>query len=52
MIKNLELTRGLVFSRQSCLQLINKGISREDAYKIVQTSAMKVWENQDKNLKG
>jgi adenylosuccinate lyase len=51
MIKNLELTRGLVFSQTILLALINKGISREDAYKIVQTSAMKVWENQDKNLK-
>jgi adenylosuccinate lyase len=51
MIKNLNITRGLVFSQAVLLKLVNKGISREDAYKIVQTSAMKVWQNQKLNLK-
>jgi adenylosuccinate lyase len=51
MIKNLNITRGLVFSQAVLLKLVNKGLSREDAYKIVQTSAMKVWENQKLNLK-
>ena len=51
MIKNLNITRGLVFSQAVLLKLVNKGISREDAYKIVQTSAMKVWQDQKLNLK-
>jgi adenylosuccinate lyase len=44
MIKNLNLTGGLVFSQRVLLELPLKGISREDAYKIVQRNAMKVWE--------
>ena len=51
MIRNLNLTRGLVFSQTVLLKLVDKGISREDAYRIVQLSAMDVWANKDKNLK-
>lgn len=51
MIKNLNLTRGLVFSQSVLLKLVNKGISREQAYKIVQSAAMKVWEDESLNLK-
>jgi len=51
MKRNLELTRGLVFSQTVLLKLIDKGITREDAYKIVQTSAMVVWADKNKNLK-
>ena len=51
MLKNLNLTRGLVFSQTVLLKLVNKGISREDAYKIVQTSAMDVWADKSKDLK-
>ena len=51
MLKNLNLTRGLVFSQTILLKLIDKGISREEAYRIVQTSAMDVWANNDKLLK-
>ena len=51
MKRNLELTRGLVFSQAVLLKLIDKGITREDSYKIVQTSAMDVWADKDKNLK-
>ena len=43
MLKNLNLTGGLVFSQRILLELPKKGISREDAYKIVQRNAMKVW---------
>ncbi|HOJ37639.1 MAG TPA: adenylosuccinate lyase [Ignavibacteriales bacterium] len=50
MLKNLNLTRGLVFSQKVLLKLTEKGITREEAYKIVQTSAMEVWANKDKNL--
>jgi adenylosuccinate lyase len=43
MIKNLNLTGGLVFSQRVLLELPLQGVSREDAYKIVQRNAMKVW---------
>lgn len=45
MMKNLNLTGGLVFSQRILLELPKKGISREDAYKIVQRNAMQVWED-------
>lgn len=44
MLKNLELTRGLVFSGQLMLVLTQKGVSREDAYTWTQRNAMKVWD--------
>lgn len=44
MIKNLNLTGGLVFSQRVLLELPKAGVSREDAYRIVQRNAMKVWE--------
>lgn len=44
MLKNLNLTGGLVFSQRVLLELPKKGISREESYKIVQRNAMKVWE--------
>lgn len=51
MIKNLHLTRGLVFSQTVLLKLVTKGITREDAYRLVQGSAMVVWADPNKNLK-
>lgn len=51
MLKNLNLTRGLIFSQKVLLLLTEKGISREEAYKIVQESAMEVWQNEKTNLK-
>lgn len=51
MRKNLDITRGLVFSQSILLKLITKGMSREDAYKLVQNCAMTVWSDQSKNLK-
>ena len=44
MMKNLNLTGGLVFSQRVLLELPLKGVSREDAYRIVQRNAMKVWQ--------
>ncbi|SMC08716.1 adenylosuccinate lyase [Nitratiruptor tergarcus] len=44
MMKNLNLTGGLVFSQRVLLELTKRGVTREDAYKIVQRNAMKVWE--------
>lgn len=45
MLKNLNLTGGLVFSQRILLELPTRGVSREDAYKIVQRNAMRVWED-------
>jgi adenylosuccinate lyase len=44
MLKNLGITRGLVFSGQLLLALTQKGVSREDAYAWTQRNAMKVWD--------
>ncbi len=44
MLKNLNLTRGLVFSGQLMLALTQKGVSRENAYVYTQRNAMKVWD--------
>jgi adenylosuccinate lyase len=41
---NVELTQGLIFSQRVLLALIEKGLSRERAYLIVQENAMKAWE--------
>lgn len=43
MRKNLEKTRGLIFSQNILLALARKGLSREDAYRMVQGNAMQVW---------
>jgi len=44
MAANLKLTRGLVFSQSLLLALIDKGLSRDAAYRLVQRPAMQVWE--------
>jgi adenylosuccinate lyase len=51
MKKNLGITRGLIMSQSVMLKLVDKGITREEAYKIVQTNAMSVWEDTSKNLR-
>jgi adenylosuccinate lyase len=45
MLKNLESTGGLIFSGQLLLDLAESGMSREDAYRLVQTHAMNSWKN-------
>lgn len=47
---NLELTRGLIFSQQILLALAKGGVSREQAYKMVQKQAMRAWK-ENKNFK-
>jgi adenylosuccinate lyase len=42
---NLEKTRGLIFSEAILLLLTRKGLSREEAYAVVQRNAMRVWED-------
>ena len=44
MLANLNMTKGVIFSQMVLLKLIEKGISRENAYAIVQRNAMKSWE--------
>ena len=44
MLKNLHQMKGLVFSQKILLDLTQAGVSREDAYRLVQRNAMKVWE--------
>ncbi len=41
---NIDKTYGLVYSQKVLLTLIDKGLSREDAYDLVQPQAMKAWE--------
>ncbi len=45
MLKNLESTGGLIFSGQLLLDLAESGMSREDAYRLVQAHAMNSWKN-------
>ena len=45
MLKNLELTGGLIYSGQLLLDLAEAGMSREDAYRLVQSHAMNAWQN-------
>ena len=42
---NLESTRGLIYSSRVLLKLVDTGITREDAYAIVQANAMVVWDD-------
>lgn len=41
---NLEMTRGLVFSGTMLIALVDKGMTREDAYRVVQQHALAAWE--------
>jgi adenylosuccinate lyase len=44
MLANLNRFRGLVMSQRVLLALTQAGVTREDAYRLVQRNAMKVWE--------
>jgi len=46
MRKNLNASNGLVFSQKVLLLLTRKGMSREDAYRIVQSCALRVWDTE------
>ncbi|HSE82928.1 MAG TPA: adenylosuccinate lyase, partial [Thermodesulfobacteriota bacterium] len=45
--KNIWLTRGLIFSEKVLLRLVDKGLSREKAYGLVQRNAMKSWKEKE-----
>jgi adenylosuccinate lyase len=44
MRRNIEISQGVVFSQRVLIALIDKGLTREEAYKMVQDNAMKAWE--------
>ena len=44
MSANMELTRGLLFSQRVLLTLVERGMSRESAYKVVQANSMRTWD--------
>ena len=50
MLRNLHSTGGLVFSGQLLLDLVESGVLREDAYRIVQQNAMRAW-REEKNFR-
>ncbi|MFC1857703.1 adenylosuccinate lyase [Thermodesulfobacteriota bacterium] len=50
MRQNLDMLKGLIFSQQILLALAESGVSREDAYQLVQRQAMQVW-REKKNFK-
>lgn len=43
MVRNLQATQGLIFSQRVLLVLVQKGLTREDAYRVVQDAAMQTW---------
>ena len=52
MRSNLEATRGLVFSQAALLALVDSGMTRDQAYRIVQAHAMTVWEGEGDLMQG
>lgn len=50
MQQNLEMTHGLIFSQQVLLALAKRGVTREEAYRMVQKQAMRTWKT-NKNFK-
>ena len=44
MMQNMEITHGLLFSQRLMLTLIEKGVSRDDAYKLMQTNSARTWD--------
>src|SRR5438309_2936335 len=46
MRRNLDATRGLVFSHRLLLALVDAGLSRDEAYRLVQAHAMRAWEEE------
>ncbi|RVU98221.1 adenylosuccinate lyase [Coriobacteriales bacterium OH1046] len=52
MMANLNKTRGMLFSSKVLLALVDTGISREDAYQVVQRNAMAVWSDIQRGIPG
>ena len=51
MLKNLNIYGGVIFSQKVLLLLVEKGMSREKAYSLVQKSAHQAWNNENGNFK-
>ena len=47
MMRNLELTRGLVFSPRVMLALVEAGMDRTEAYELVQNHSMRSWDTEE-----
>ena len=50
MMKNMDITRGLLYSQRVLLALVDKGLSRQQAYELVQRNAMKTWRGRGRFL--
>ena len=51
MRKNMDRFGGVIFSQAVMLRLVDKGLAREDAYRMVQSNAMKAWNQNNGNFK-
>lgn len=51
MRRNMDVFGGVIFSQAVLLKLVEHGVSREDAYRLVQSNAMKAWNRDDGNFK-
>ena len=51
MLKNLNIYGGVIFSQKVLLLLVEKGLSREKAYSLVQKNAHQAWNNENGNFK-
>jgi adenylosuccinate lyase len=47
----MDVFGGVIFSQAVLLKLVEHGVSREDAYRMVQNNAMKAWNREDGNFK-
>lgn len=51
MLRNMDKYGGVIFSQAVMLKMVEKGISREEAYRLVQSNAMKAWNNNGGNFR-
>jgi adenylosuccinate lyase len=51
MLRNMDVFGGVIFSQAVLLKLVDKGLSREDSYKLVQENAMKAWNKAGGNFR-
>jgi adenylosuccinate lyase len=51
MKRNMDVFGGVIYSQAVLLKLVNKGMSREDAYRLVQANAMAAWNQKEGSFK-
>ena len=44
MLENLEITHGALYSQRALLALVESGMTRDDAYRVVQENAQRAWD--------